>query len=126
MGMKTHQPQLDAWHAAQRLDLLAAAWQFTQPELEAILRLPPGALSAWRTGDPIGWTEGTPALLAEIERLALNLWCHLPYDRWPAFWRRPWTASSPLAGRSPLAELDAGGPAAITRLADSIKAGISC
>lgn len=113
-----------SWEAVQQIDLLAAAWQLTEAEMEQVLRVNPGTLRRWRGSLPsASWSEERAEQLRELQSLQYAIWLRQPPGRYAAFWRRPWTNASPIGMRSPLAAVLADGRSAVLILTSYLIAG---
>lgn len=80
------------------VDLLAAAWGWTQDEIAFVLRLDPDEMRALRNHEQS--IDG--ALLERVEhlkRVHLAIWQALPPGAWSRWWRQP---NSAFAGHSAL------------------------
>ena len=98
--------------AIQDLDLLAAAWCLSETEVETLLRVGAGTLAAWRNSEPAVWNADLAAQIEALRRLQDAIWLHQSPPNYARFWRRPWSAESPIGPMTPLdAILEGGAPA---------------
>lgn len=108
--------------AVQDLDLLTAAWGLAEVEVEGLLRVPEGSLAAWRNASPAVWSEDIATQVEGLKRLQDAIWLHHLPTRYAAFWRRPWSAGSPIGQRTPLLAITEGGASTVALITRFLRA----
>jgi hypothetical protein len=105
------------------LDVLPAAWNLTEHQLEQLLDVPPGWLRAWRNHE-VRLDSQVRKALVEFGTLQERMRLIATPDRYSKFWHHAWAEGSPIGKRTPWQAFKEDGREAITKISQFLASGL--
>jgi hypothetical protein len=104
------------------LDVLPAAWGFSEADFEKLLELPRGWLRAWRNHE-VAIDDELALEIRELGALQRRLRLLRTPDGYSRFWHHRWSAHSPIGARTPWQAFCDDGPSALALIRQHLDSG---